>query len=101
MSKDDTNAAGRIDVGYVAHLARLRLDGEETATFQAQLDGILAYVNQLRELDVEGIEPTAHATLVQNVFRKDSARPGLDREKVLANAPRHGDGQFLVPRILD
>lgn len=93
--------ADKLDVKYVAHLARLHLSEEEAREFQAQLDQVIGYFNDLSRLDVSGVEPTAHAAAVQNVFRKDEPRPGLAREKVMANAPEQADGQFIVPRILE
>jgi aspartyl-tRNA(Asn)/glutamyl-tRNA(Gln) amidotransferase subunit C len=90
-----------IDVAYVAHLARLQLSPEEIRTLQGQLDQILHYVRQLNRLNLDGIEPTAHAIPVQNVLRADEARPGLDRETALANAPARQAGQFAVPPIIE
>jgi aspartyl-tRNA(Asn)/glutamyl-tRNA(Gln) amidotransferase subunit C len=90
-----------IDVGYVARLARLELTPEETHRFQGQLDQIVAYVRQIQEPDVTGIEPMSHAHPVRNVFREDEVKPGLDRETGLANAPRPIAGQFAVPRIIE
>ena len=90
-----------IDVRYVAHLARLHLTDAEAETFQKQLDDIVGYVQKLGELDLGAIEPTSHAHPVQNVFRKDEPRPGLDRDTVMRNAPASDDGQFIVPRIME
>lgn len=90
-----------MDVAHIAHLARLHLTPEETATLQLQLGRILDYVNQLREVDVRDVEPTSHAWPVRNVFRADEVRPGLDREDALANAPSIRDGLFIVPKILE
>ena len=89
--------AGRIDVPYVAHLARVHLTEAEVREFQGQFDQIIGYFNELRELDVSGVEPTAHAVEVRNVFRKDEPRESLSREAVLANAPVTG----VVPKILE
>ena len=91
----------RIDVRYVAQLARLQLTDEEQRTFQAQLEQILEYIHAIRQVDVTGIEATAHATRVQNVFRDDGVRPGLERDRVLANAPEHSGDQFRVPKIVE
>ena len=71
------------DIAYVAHLARLELSETEKAKFAAQLQGILAYVAKLNELDVSNVEPTAHATPLTNVFRKDEVCPSIEVEKVL------------------
>ncbi len=90
-----------IDVGYVARLARLDLTPEETARFQSQLEHIVGYVRQIEALDVAGVEPTSHAVAVTNVLRPDVARPGLDHDTVMANAPETIDGHFRVPRIVD
>jgi aspartyl-tRNA(Asn)/glutamyl-tRNA(Gln) amidotransferase subunit C len=90
-----------IDVGYVANLARLRLSDEEIVQFQAQLDQVVRYVESLSAVDIEGVEPMAHAVTVQNVFREDAAREGLDPDEVLANAPASHQGQFSVPRIME
>jgi len=94
-------ATKKIDVTYVAHLARLHLTDEEVAVFQPQLEQIVAYVDKIGELDLEGIEPTSHAHPVLNVFRADSARSGLAHEDVMANAPKSTSGQFLVPKIVE
>ena len=91
----------KIDVAYVAHLARLHLTDEEVDTFQRQLEDIVGYVRKIRELDVSGIEPTSHAHDIHNVFRHDEPGPGLDRETVLANAPERTGDQFRVPRIVE
>ncbi len=100
MQSDNQNV-DRIDVSYVAHLARLHLDKEEIESFQGQLEETLDYVRKISELDVEGIEPTAHAVSVQNVFRADEERPGLNREQVLENSPAHNEEQILVPKIIE
>ena len=96
-----TLASKDIDVAYVANLARLELDPATAALFQKQLETILAYVHQLGELDLAGIEPTSHGQPVCNVFRPDEERPGLDRERVLANAPARLGDEFKVPRIVE
>ena len=96
-----TEHTAKIDVAYVAHLARLHLSSEETQAFQRQLDDILGYVRKIGELDLHDVEPTSHASLVQNVFRADCVKPSLRRDDVLANAPAQADGQFLVPKIVE
>jgi aspartyl-tRNA(Asn)/glutamyl-tRNA(Gln) amidotransferase subunit C len=101
MNRKYAESAEKIDVGYVAHLARLHLTDEERAMFQAQLEQVLGYVEQLNELSVEGIEPTAHAMPVENVFREDEPRPSLDHDRAMANAPRAGSGHFVVPKIIE
>lgn len=98
---ENPSTARGIDVAYVARLARLRLDERERALLQGQLEDILEYVNALREVDVSGIEPMTQAIDAVNVVRGDEVEPGLDRDEVLANAPRARLGQFIVPRIIE
>ena len=90
-----------MDVSYVAHLARIHLTEEETRLFQGQLDQVLTYVEQLGELDVSNVEPTAHAMALVNVLREDTPRPSLDHDAVIENAPAARDGQILVPKIME
>ena len=94
-------ASESIDVNYVANLARLELTEEETATFQPQLEAILGYIDKLKELDVENIEPTAHASPVFNTIREDEVRPSLSREAFLQNAPDQHNDQLRVPKVIE
>ncbi len=96
-----TEAKEGMDVGYVANLARIELTEEETALFQGQLDQVLHYVEQLDELDVSEVEPTAHAFPVFNVFRKDEVGQSLDHAVIIANAPAATEGEIRVPKIID
>ncbi len=91
-----------VDVRYVADLARISLTEEETRRFESELDDIVRYVGQLSELDLEGIEPTAHASGQANVLREDIPTPTLDRARVVANAPAVvDDGLIRVPVVID
>ena len=89
------------EVQHVARLARLHLTDEEAERMREQLDAILAYIDKLRELDVEGVEPTAHAVPLVNVMRDDALAPCLPQEQALANAPDRADEFFRVPRIIE
>ena len=91
----------KIDVGYVAELARLELTDEEKAVFQGQLEDIVKYVEMISSVDVEGIEPTMHGRAIVNAFREDTVRPSLDREVALANAPRRTENEFYLPKIVE
>ncbi len=91
----------REEVLHVARLARLHLTEEELERLRAQLDAILAYVDKLRELDVEGVEPTSHAVPLVDVMRDDSLAPCLPQEAALANAPDRDGEFFRVPRIIE
>jgi aspartyl-tRNA(Asn)/glutamyl-tRNA(Gln) amidotransferase subunit C len=94
-------AAGEIDIKYVAHLARLHLSAEEEKKLGAQLGHILGYIEKLKELDVTGVEPTAHAVPLVNVTRADEIRPSLPNEDALRNAPAKANGLFIVPKIVE
>ncbi|MEI7937065.1 MAG: Asp-tRNA(Asn)/Glu-tRNA(Gln) amidotransferase subunit GatC [Verrucomicrobiota bacterium] len=90
-----------IDVKYVAHLARLSLSAEEEQKIGAQLSNILGYIEKLKEVDVTGVEPTAHAFPLVNVTRPDEVRPSLSNEDALRNAPSTANGLFIVPKIVE
>jgi len=90
-----------IDIKYVAHLARLALTPEEEEKFGAQLGTVLGYVEKLKEVDVSGIEPMAHAVPLVNVTRPDEVRPSMSNEDALRNAPAQANGLFMVPRIVE
>ena len=94
-------SAPKLDVRYVADLVRLKLTDEEIAELQPQLDHVLEYITQLNEVNVNGIEPTAHASAVYNVFRADVPREGFTQEQATANAPHSGSGLFLVPKVVE
>jgi aspartyl-tRNA(Asn)/glutamyl-tRNA(Gln) amidotransferase subunit C len=89
------------DVRYTAQLARLDLSDEEVAKFQTQITQVLDYVEKLKQVDVTGVEPTAHAFEVFNVFRADESRPWFTPEEALANAPRQASQLFIVPNVIE
>ena len=93
--------APRLDIDYVANLARLALTPAEKAEFARQLDEILGYIEQLRSIPVDGVEPMAHAIPVDNVWQADEPRPGLPVEEALRNAPARRDQRVAVPRLVD
>jgi aspartyl-tRNA(Asn)/glutamyl-tRNA(Gln) amidotransferase subunit C len=90
-----------IDVKYVAHLARLSLTPDEERKIGAQLVNILDYIEKLKEVDVSGVEPTAHAFPLVNVTRADEIRPSLSNEDAMRNAPAQANGLFIVPKIVE
>jgi aspartyl-tRNA(Asn)/glutamyl-tRNA(Gln) amidotransferase subunit C len=89
------------EVRHIAHLARLRLTDEETAQYTHQLAAILSYMDKLGELNVDGVEPTAHPLPVRNVLAEDEPAEPLDAAQALQNAPSNRDAFFAVPRVLD
>jgi aspartyl-tRNA(Asn)/glutamyl-tRNA(Gln) amidotransferase subunit C len=94
-------SAPDFNIKYVAHLARLKLTPEEETQLGAQLGNILGYIEKLKEVDVTGVEPTAHAFPLVNVFRADEPRPGLSTEEALRNAPKRANGLFVVPKVVE
>lgn len=90
-----------IDVKYVAQLARLSLTAEEEQQIGAQLGHVLGYIEKLKEVDVAGVEPTAHAFPLVNVTRPDEIRPSMSHEDAMRNAPAQANGLFLVPKIVE
>ena len=94
-------SAPKLDVRYVADLVRLKLSDGEIAELQPQLDHVLEYIALLNEVNVDGIEPTAHASAVYNVFRADVPRDGFTQEQATANAPHSGSGLFIVPKVVE
>lgn len=90
----------RAETEKVAVLARLQLSEGELDAMSHQLSRVLQYIDQLGELDVDGVEPLANATEIENVFRADEIQPSLNREAALGNAPKRDAECFLVPAVL-
>ncbi|HVS47146.1 MAG TPA: Asp-tRNA(Asn)/Glu-tRNA(Gln) amidotransferase subunit GatC [Verrucomicrobiae bacterium] len=90
----------KIDVRYVAKLARIQLTDEEVQRFGSQLGDLLDHANALSALDVSSVAATAQVIESRNVERDDAVGACLDRETVLAQAPRRQGGFFRVPRII-
>ncbi len=90
-----------MDIKYVAHLARLRLSPEEEEKLGGQLGNILQYIEKLKEVDVSGVEPTAHPFPLVNVTRQDEVRASLPHQDAMKNAPAQANGLFMVPKIVE
>jgi aspartyl-tRNA(Asn)/glutamyl-tRNA(Gln) amidotransferase subunit C len=88
-------------VDHVARLARLALSDEERERMCAELTVILEHAEKIQALELDGIEPTAHAVAFENVLRDDVVTPSLSQDEVLANAPEAEDARFKVPRIVE
>ena len=91
----------REDVEHVAALARLGLTDDEIDLMQGQLNRILEAVGQLQSVDTSSVGPTAQVIELENVMRDDVARPGIEREAALANAPIREGALLRVPVILE
>jgi aspartyl-tRNA(Asn)/glutamyl-tRNA(Gln) amidotransferase subunit C len=93
------------EMDQVVHLARLELTPAELETMTRQIRSIVEYVDLLRQVDTEGVEPLAHALAVSNVFREDELKPSLPVDEALANAPdprtnNRGERFYAVPAVL-
>ena len=90
-----------IDIKYVADLARLELSAEQAETLQQELGNVVKYIAELTALDVDGVEPTAHASQLSNVWRQDVKQDSFPQADMLANAPGVVDGNLIkVPQVL-
>lgn len=87
----------REQVEHVARLARLSLDEDELQRMAGELSKVLDHIEKIRELDLAGVEPTAHVVDVVNALREDEPEPSLPRETALAAAPEPVAGGFGVP----
>ena len=88
------------DVRHVAKLARLAIPDDKIHRYAEQLQGILGYVAKIGEVDIEGVEPTAHAVRMRNVLREDEVGEHLSVQDVLRNAPESDPPFFKVPKVI-
>lgn len=91
----------KIDIDYVAKLARIALSDEEKAKFSEQLGSVLEYIEKLEELDTEGVEPTAHPHPMENVWQEDVVNSELSVEAALQNAPKQRQNMVVVPKVVE
>jgi len=87
----------REEVLHVARLARLELTEDEVGRMTTEMSKILAHIEKIGELDLEGVPPTSHVVEVTGALRPDVPRPSLPREVAFANAPDIADDGFRVP----
>ena len=90
----------RDDIKTIARLSRLEVSEENMPQLEKELSDILSYVEQLNELDLDGVETMAHAVPLQNVLREDQVKPSIDHDNALSTAPVEDDGYFAVPRVV-
>jgi aspartyl-tRNA(Asn)/glutamyl-tRNA(Gln) amidotransferase subunit C len=88
-------------VRRIAHLARIKVADDEIEHLQGELNAILAFVEQLAEVNVAGVEPMTSVTPMQMKKRADVVTDGGDVEAVLANAPAREGDFFLVPKVVE
>jgi len=88
-------------VRKVAKLARIREPEERLEPLAMELSGIMAWIEQLNEVDTDGVEPMTSAVAVTLPMREDEVTEGGDPAKVLANAPRADRNFFVVPKVVE
>lgn len=88
-------------VKRVAHLARIAVPEAELPKLQGELNAILGFVEQLGEVDVEGVEPMTSVTPMALPLRDDVVTDGGIADKVVANAPASEDDYFMVPKVIE
>ena len=88
-------------VRRIAHLARIAVAEEDIAGLQAELNAMLAFVEQLSEVDVEGVEPMTSVTPMEMKKRPDVVNDGEIADDVVRNAPATDDHFFLVPKVVE
>ncbi len=85
----------------VAHLARIEVAEADLAPLAGELSAILGFMEQLGEVDVDGVEPMTSVTPMRAPWREDTVTDGGYRDRVLANAPAARDGFFTVPKVVE
>jgi len=88
-------------VRRIAHLARIAVEEGEVAHLQGELNTILAWVEQLQEVDLAGVEPMTSVTPMTMKMRKDEITDGGKTDAVVKNAPQSEDNFFLVPKVVE
>ena len=85
----------------IAHLARLEIKPEEETTLLSSMDSVLSWMEQLNEIDTEGVEPLTHIMDEANNWRQDVSSNTLSRSEALANAPSKSDTYIMVPKVIE
>jgi aspartyl-tRNA(Asn)/glutamyl-tRNA(Gln) amidotransferase subunit C len=88
-------------VKRIGRLARIRVEESEVEKYQSEINAILGFVEQLEEVNVEGVEPMTSVTPMTLRRRKDEVTDGGYAEKIVANAPLTEDNFFMVPKVIE
>jgi len=94
-------ALDKAAVARIATLARIKLPEAEQGALAQELTGILAWVEQLNEVDTAGVEPMSSVAAMGLPMRQDVVTDGNCRDRILANAPEAADGFFVVPKVVE
>ena len=92
---------GKAEVAHIAALARIRLDDAELEPLAAELSQILNWVEQLGEIDTDGVAPMTSVAAMRLPMRDDAVTDGDRRDAILANAPHQAKGFFAVPKVVE
>ncbi|MDR1595353.1 MAG: Asp-tRNA(Asn)/Glu-tRNA(Gln) amidotransferase subunit GatC [Puniceicoccales bacterium] len=99
--ESDKNSKHSMDIDRVAMLARIHFSDGEKKELARNFDSILKFLGKLLEVNVDGVEPSAHAVPLYNVMRGDESGETLPRELALGNAPKKRDNQIIVPKVVE
>ncbi|MDR0742348.1 MAG: Asp-tRNA(Asn)/Glu-tRNA(Gln) amidotransferase subunit GatC [Puniceicoccales bacterium] len=97
----DKNFGHSVHIENIATLARIHLTEQERQDIEKSLDEILEYFDKLRTVNVEGIEPSAHAFPLYDILRDDEVGTPFDTKTALQNAPRQRNNQVIVPKVVE
>jgi aspartyl-tRNA(Asn)/glutamyl-tRNA(Gln) amidotransferase subunit C len=89
------------DVEYVAALSRIHLQPEEIHKLTKNLEDIVSYIDQLKQVDVTDIEPTSHALPLTNAFREDQVKKCFTQEEALRFSVEQLNGSYKVPKVIE
>lgn len=89
------------EAAKMAALAQIKMNEREAAEYTGELNSIMAYIDRIKVLDTDDIQPTIYVLPLQNVWREDEMQPCLSNEQALANAAETEAGMYLVPRVIE
>ena len=85
----------------VAHLARIKVEEEDLPALASEFNAILGFIDELNEVDVDGVDPMVSVTPMRLKRRVDEVTDGDQQDKVLSNAPDAREGFFAVPKVVE
>lgn len=91
----------REQLNKIAHLARLEFDEKDAEKMMKDMTSIVDWVEKLKEVNTDGVEPLTTMTYEVNVFREDEVKEHLEHERALLNAPKKDADYFRVPKVLE
>ena len=101
MTDQSPSGVSAADVKKIARLSRLHVEADDLEPIAQDLNGILKWIEQLAEVDVDGVAPMTSAVDMDAPLRADEITDGGVRDQVLANAPKSDDGFYVVPRSVE